>query len=114
MKRLLLLLWLTGAVLSAPTALDPTCTSKPESEDVTSTWTVTPSSSPCVQSTEIIALQSEIHSVVVDMPQVISLTYASPETWGSLPTSVEEYDPSPTTPVFPSPTTPVLQLAMNQ
>ena len=27
----------------------------------------------------------EVHSVVVDMPQTISMSHASPETWDSLP-----------------------------
>jgi hypothetical protein len=104
MKRVLLSLWLTGAVLSASPAIDRTL--NPESDDAMSTLTVRPSSPPRVQSTEIKALQSEVHSVVVDMPQVISLTHASTEAWGSLPTSIEQYDQSPTTSV--------LQLAVNQ
>ena len=29
----------------------------------------------------------EVHSVVVDMPQTISMSHASPETWDSLPAS---------------------------
>jgi hypothetical protein len=29
--------------------------------------------------------QAEVHSVVVDMPQVIDLSGASPDTWASLP-----------------------------
>jgi hypothetical protein len=108
MKHALLSLCLTAAAVSAPTALDLTRALSPEGDDAMSTWTVCSSSRPCAQSTEIVALQSErdeVHSVVVDMPQVISLAYASPETWGSLPTSVRPYEQ-------PS-ATPMLQLAMN-
>ena len=49
--------------------------------------------------------QREVHAVVVDMPQRASLEYASPDTWGALPT----FDP----PDEESPTTPVLQVALN-
>ena len=45
-------------------------------------------------------VQDEVHSVVVDMPQVISLAYADPETWGSLPTWTEPDDQPPATPVL--------------
>jgi hypothetical protein len=47
--------------------------------------------------------QREVHAVVVDMPQRASLEYASPDTWGALPT----FDP----PEEESPTKPVLQVA---
>ena len=46
-------------------------------------------------------VQDEVHSVVVDMPQVLSLAYADPETWGR---STSEPDDQP-------PATPVLQVA---
>ena len=46
-----------------------------------------------------------VHAVVVDMPQRASLEYASPESWGTLPT----FDP----PNEESPTKPVLQVALN-
>ena len=49
--------------------------------------------------------QHKVHAVVVDMPQRASLEYASPETWGALPT----FDP----PEEESPTKPVLQVALN-
>ena len=81
MKHVLLSLCLTAAAVSAPTAHDLTRALSPEGDDAMSTWTVCSSSRPCTQSTEIVALQSErdeVHSVVVDMPQVISLAYASP------------------------------------
>ena len=44
----------------------------------------------CIASTEIAVApthQREVHAVVVDMPQRASLEYASPDTWGALPTS---------------------------
>ena len=122
MKHVLLSLCLTAAAVSAPTALDLTRALSPEGDDAMSTWTACSSSRPCTQSTEIVALQSErdeVHSVVVDMPQVISLAYASPETWGSLPTSVRQYEQPPATPMLQlapyeqPPATPMLQLAMN-
>ena len=62
----------------------------------------------CIPSTEIVVAttdQHEVHAVVVDMPQRASLEYASPESWGALPT----FDP----PNEESPTKPVLQVALN-
>jgi len=45
------------------------------------------------------------------------LAYASPETWGSLPTSVRPYEQPPVifqlAPYEQPPATPMLQLAMN-
>ena len=58
---------------------------------------------------EIAALpceQDEVYAVVVEMPEVISLAYASPETWGSLPMPAEPYEQPPATPGF--------QLATNE
>jgi hypothetical protein len=52
------------------------------------------------------AEQDEVHAVVVDMPEVMSLEYASPETWGNLPMPVQPYDQPSATPVF--------QLATNE
>ena len=49
--------------------------------------------------------QREVHAVVVDMPQRASLEFASPETWGALPT----FDP----PEEESPAKSVLQVALN-
>ena len=100
MKRALLSLCLSGAVLSAPTPLDFTPAQNLHGSDSGNAMNAT---SP-LQSTETVALQSEqeeVHSVVVDMPQVMSLAYASPETWGSLPASVRQYEQ------------PMLQLAIN-
>jgi hypothetical protein len=62
----------------------------------------------CIRSTEIMdpePSQDQVHAVVVDMPAVISLAYASPETWGDLPTAVLPYEQ-------PSVTVPAQQLAM--
>ena len=70
--------------------------------------TAIPSTLNCTQSTEIVVLasdQREVHAVVVDIPERASLSYASPDTWGTLPT----FDP----PDDPSPATTVLQVAMN-
>jgi hypothetical protein len=37
--------------------------------------------------------QSEnVHSVVVDIPHVVDMTYASPDTWHNLPPKVELYE----------------------
>ena len=41
--------------------------------------------------------QVEVHSVVVDMPQIISLSLASPDSWGTLPSSVWMEDNPPAT-----------------
>ena len=49
--------------------------------------------------------QREVHAVVVDMPQRESLEFASPGTWGALPT----FDP----PEEESPAKSVLQVALN-
>ena len=59
----------------------------------------------CMPSTEIANHQREVHAVVVDMPQRASLEFASPDTWGALPT----FDP----PDEESPTKSVLQVALN-
>jgi hypothetical protein len=121
MKRALLSLCLTGAVVSAPTVLGFTSAQNLHGSDVISITATRNATSP-LQSTEVVALQSEqneVHSVVVDMPQVISLAYASPETWGSLPTSDRQYEVPPATPMLQlapyeqPPATPMLQLAMN-
>ena len=62
----------------------------------------------CISTTEIavaITDQDEVYAVVVDMPQRASLEYASPDTWGTLPT----FD----LPDAESLTRPVLQVALN-
>lgn len=106
MKRVLLSLCLIGAVIYVPTTLHLTRASNLGADDAMRnaiTRNVSPASP-----TIIVGLQSEpgeVHSVVVDMPQVISLSYASPETWGSLPTTVRPYEQPPAT-------GPVTELAM--
>jgi hypothetical protein len=104
MKRVLLSLCLSGAVISAPTALD---WRPAQGGDPISIAAIRNAESP-FQSTETVAIRSkqdEVHSVVVEMPQEISLSYASPETWGNLPMPLEPYEQPAATPV--------LQFAMN-
>jgi hypothetical protein len=96
MKRVLLLFCLIGAAVSLPIAH----AFNAEAEDAMSNATL--SSHPCVQSTE----PDEVHAVVVDMPKIISLSHASPDTWGDLPMSVQPYDQPPAT-------GPAQQLAMS-
>jgi hypothetical protein len=104
MKRMLISLCLSGAVISPPTALDFSPAPNLHGDDVISVAIIGyGSSSSPLQSTEIVALpceQDEVHAVVVDMPQGISLAYASPETWGSLSMPVEPYEQPPATPGF--------------
>jgi hypothetical protein len=56
----------------------------------------------CTPSTEVVIppSQHEFHAVVVDMPQHASLEHASPETWDTLPTTDQPYEPSPATTVL--------------
>jgi hypothetical protein len=75
MKRGLLVPWLIGAILSSTNGA-PAQSLKPAS----------------IQSE-----QAEVHSVVVDMPQTMSLSHASPETWDTLPASIQ---PDELTPVI--------------
>lgn len=52
------------------------------------------------QSVETVVIQSkraELHSVVVDMPQVIDLSGASPDSWATLPPPVGTEDQVPAT-----------------
>jgi hypothetical protein len=95
MKRVLLLFALIAAV-----SLPITHAFNAAAEDAISNATL--SSHPCVQSTE----RDEVHAVVVDMPKIISLSHASPDTWGDLPMSVRPYDQPPAT-------GPAQQLAMS-
>ena len=106
MKHVLLSLCLTTAALSAPTTRHFTRALSLDGD--VATRTAIPSSLNCIPSTQIAVLQAvqhEVHAVVVDMPQRASLEYASPDTWGALPT----FDP----PDEESPTKPVLQVALN-
>ena len=102
MKRVLLSLCLSGAVVSAPTALDFTPALNIHGDDVMSIAIIRNALSAPLQR-EIVALpceQDEVHAVVVEMPEVISLAYALPETWGNLPVPVQPYEQPPATPVF--------------
>jgi hypothetical protein len=104
MKSVLLSVCLIAAAVSA--SLDVPRMSSLEGD--VAIGTAIPSTLNCIPSTEIVALPSdrhEVHAVVVDMPQRASLEYASPDTWGALPT----FDP----PNEESPTKPVLQVALN-
>ena len=87
MKSLVLSFCLIAAAVCAPTTQYPSLVSR----DIATG--VLPSD------------QHKVHAVVVDMPQRASLEYASPETWGALPT----FDP----PEEESPTKPVLEVALN-
>jgi uncharacterized protein YgiM (DUF1202 family) len=82
MKRAVLALWLTGAI----------------------GYTTNGATTQSLETTTVQSEQAEVHSVIVDTPQVISLEHASPETWDSLPSSVQVDEQLPTTEVMrPSP-----------
>lgn len=98
MKRVLLALCLIGAAIPSTTPIAHAFDL--EADDAMSRVTLL--SHPCVQLTE----QDEIHAVVVDMPKVISLSYASPDTWDELPMSVPPYEQ-------PRATGPAQKLAMS-
>ena len=66
MQRVVPALWLIGAIVYA-----------------TDGASAQPVETESIQSEEV-----EIHSVVVDTPEVLSLSHASPETWDTLPSSV--------------------------
>ena len=106
MKSLLLSLCLIAAAVAALTTPNPARVANVEADDPMGA--AIPSSVNCIPSTQIAVAQAdqyEVHAVVVDMPQRASLEYASPDTWGALPT----FDP----PDEESPTKPVLQVALN-
>lgn len=75
MKRALLALWLIGAIV----------------------YTANGASAQPVETASIQSEQVEVHSVVVDTPRVISLSYASPEAWDTLPSSVQLDEQRPAT-----------------
>ena len=102
MKSVLLSFCVIAAAVSALTTPNPTRVANVEADDTMGA--AIPSSVNCIPTTKI-AVQHEVHAVVVDMPQRASLEYASPDTWGALPT----FDP----PDEESPTKPVLQVALN-
>jgi hypothetical protein len=100
MKSVLSSFFIIAAAVSAPTTPYPV--------DDVAMRTAIASTLNCMPSTEIGVAPTnhrEVHAVVVEMPQRASLEYASPDTWGALPT----FDP----PDEESPTKPVLQLALN-
>jgi hypothetical protein len=98
MKRVLLALCLIGAAPS--TTLPIAHAFDLDADDVMSKATLF--SHLCVQSTE----QNEVHAVIVDVPKVVSLSYASPDTWNELPMSDPPYEQPPAT-------GPLQQLAMS-
>ena len=73
MKRALLAFWLIGAYATNGASAQPVETASFQPEQV------------------------ELHSVVVDTPQVISLSQASPEAWDTLPSSVQLDEQLPAT-----------------
>lgn len=79
MKRLQLAFWLIGAVVYTATTLHGAS----------------------AQPVEIASIQSEqaeeVHSVVVDTPQPISLSHASPDSWDNLPPSGQQDELPPAT-----------------
>ena len=96
MKHVLVSLSLALVAVFAPTT--------PYRVDDVAMRTAITSTLNCMTSTET-NHQCEVHAVVVDMPQQASLEYASPDTWGALPT----FDP----PEEESPIKSVLQVALN-
>src|SRR6476620_12268189 len=106
MKSVLLSFCLIAAAISALTTRHLTRVSNLEGN--IAMGTAIPSTLNCSPSTEIVVLasdQHEVHAVVVDIPERASLSYASPETWSTLPKSDPPYEQSPATTV--------LQVAMN-
>jgi hypothetical protein len=103
MKSLFLSSCLIAAAVSALTTPNPIRGANLERDGAMGA--AIPLSLDCIPSTQLSADQHEVHAVVVDMPQRASLEYASPDTWGALPT----FDP----PDEESPTKPVLQVALN-
>jgi hypothetical protein len=100
MKRVLMSFFLALAAFFAPNT--------PYRVDDVAMRTAIASTLNCISLTEIAVARTHqhgVHAVVVDMPQRASLEYASPDTWGALPT----FDP----PDEESPTKPVLQVALN-
>ena len=72
MKRALLAFWLIGAIVYATNG----------------------ASAQPVETASFQPEQVALHSVVVDTPQVISLSQASPEAWRALPSSLDEQRPA--------------------
>jgi hypothetical protein len=98
MERLLFWLCLSGAVAFAPTVLNSPGGGFDSIMIAGSNAIIPP-----VSSAETIAPRSEqegVHSVVVEMPQEISLRYAEPKTWGDLPVLLRPYEQPAATPVM--------------
>jgi len=101
MKSVLLSFCLIAAAISALTTRHLTRVSNLEGN--VAMGTAIPSTLNCTPSTEIVVLasdQHEVHAVVVDIPERASLSYASPDTWGTLPKSDPPYEQSPATTVL--------------
>jgi hypothetical protein len=101
MKYVLLPLCLIGIAVSAPAEhhLAPAPNFEIDGASSTAITREISPPPPRLQST-VPSAQVEIHAVVVDMPPVISLTYASPETWNTLPPSVRPFEQPAATPVL--------------
>ena len=104
MKQILLPLGLTGAVLLAlpvgsPKTIqlgsDHSSYQHPEVALIPSSSFFKTNASQSKQRVE------EVHAAVVDTPKVADLSHASPDTWHTLPPSVEVYDRHP--PTVPAP-----------
>ena len=77
MKHALLALWLMGAIVYTTNGASTQYRS--------------------LETASIQSEQAEVHSVVIDTPQVISLQHASPEAWDTLPPPIQLNDQRPTT-----------------
>jgi hypothetical protein len=98
-------LCLIGAAISVIATLHLTRAINLDGDDAVSTAITRNASHPSPEMATLRDMQDEVHSVVVEMPQVISLAYADPETWGTLPTWTEPDDQPPSTPVLQVATT---------
>jgi len=110
MKSVLFSFCLIAAAVSAPTTPYPIREANLERDGALEA--AIPSSLNCIPTTQLAVLpanQREVHAVVV------ALEYASPDTWGALPTFDPPYEQSPyeQSPYEQSPATTVLRVAMN-
>jgi hypothetical protein len=99
MKRPLQLC-IIGAAVCVITTLHLTRALNLQGDDAMSTAITRNASPPSPEMGTLRDEQDEVHSVVVDMPHVISLAYADPDTWGSLPAWTEPDDQPPATPAL--------------
>ena len=81
MKRAPLALWLIGVIVYTTNGV----------------YATNGASAQPVETASFQSEQVELHSVVVDAPQVISLSQASPEAWNTLPSSVPLNEQLPAT-----------------